>query len=137
MSLYSVQKASELGLEERVMFGRMPGRTLAFDETISVNAWQPTTNPRRSFASLCGSRSWRKRKRLGNGAKAFHTKNTRHRLGRRSPPPVERRLSVFESGRPGLSTARFGVARAHFSAVKVYFGRGRAGLDVFPSKIPI
>lgn len=45
MSDYSVQKASDLAGDERLIIERWLGRTLSSDETISISAYRPHTPP--------------------------------------------------------------------------------------------
>jgi len=42
---FSVQKVSDLGRDERLLFERWLGRELSSDETISINAWRPHQAP--------------------------------------------------------------------------------------------
>lgn len=45
MANYSVNRAMDLGEDERAVLERWLGRPIAVDETISVNAWQPHPLP--------------------------------------------------------------------------------------------
>ena len=45
MSDHSVHKAADLAGDERMIVERWPGRSLANDETISVNAYRPHAAP--------------------------------------------------------------------------------------------
>ena len=60
------------------MFKRMPGQTLALAETISVNAWQPHDEPLPELRESLRRQLMGQRQKLGSGARAFHTKKTRH-----------------------------------------------------------
>lgn len=45
MSNYSVQKASDLARDERILVEHWLGRPIGADETISINAWKPHPVP--------------------------------------------------------------------------------------------